>query len=573
MSSTPTRMILLSICLRLAIVLFTRGFFQPDEYFQALEPAHRYVFGYGHLTWEWVNPQPLRGILYPAVNIPAYWILKVSGLDTKYPTAVVIAPRLVHGLLASFTDIWVCELARKALNEAYVRPVYFLSLTSFFHALSLSRSLSNSLETSLTTIALSQFPWDIYAQMHPSLPKLRCCIIFAALACSIRPTNAIIWLYMFSVLTLHLRAHTKILLLFFRDALLIGLVVLAFVFAIDTSFYGWPTLTLLNFLHINASPISSFYGSSSWHYYLSQALPILCTTSLPFVLHGMFLSLKNNEGKLKIMAGCVGWTTLVYSSLGHKEWRFLHPLLPMLHIFGARSLLELYNRSAEVGRSRYNSNNWQKTRGPVRLPVRTRDILLLLLSVPAAVYVTFAHCTGQVQVTSYLRNLPVDNSTTIGFLMPCHSTPWQAYIHRRDLDHPGRMWALGCEPPLGLYNHTKYRDQTDIFFESPIAYMRSHFPSVVNTSFPPSPFPSSVPDSSFVSHLVGIEQHGGSWDMRWTHEWPKYIVMFGALLREPNMLALLEEKGYYEVWKGGWEWEGEGKRKGGVRIWEHHTIT
>jgi hypothetical protein len=36
----------------------------------------------------------------------------------------------------------------------------FLSLTSFFHALALSRSLSNSLETSLTTVAIAHYPWD-----------------------------------------------------------------------------------------------------------------------------------------------------------------------------------------------------------------------------------------------------------------------------------------------------------------------------------------------------------------------------------------------------------------------------
>lgn len=45
--------------------------------------------------------------------------------------------------------------------------------------------------------------------------------------------------------------------------------------------------------------------------------------------------------------------------------------------------------------------------------------------------------------------------------------------------------------------------------------------------------------------------------------------MFGALLSEPGILPMLQEKGYREVWKGGWEWEGEGKRKGGVRVWQH----
>ncbi|PSR83058.1 hypothetical protein PHLCEN_2v5862 [Hermanssonia centrifuga] len=53
----------------------------PDEFFQSLEVAHHLVFGYGHLTWEWLSPKPIRSILYPALNVPIYWLLKVLRLD------------------------------------------------------------------------------------------------------------------------------------------------------------------------------------------------------------------------------------------------------------------------------------------------------------------------------------------------------------------------------------------------------------------------------------------------------------------------------------------------------------
>jgi phosphatidylinositol glycan class B len=82
-------MALLALVLRVAIALGTQGFFQPDEYFQALEPAHHYVFGYGYLTWEWVSQAPLRSILYPALNIPPYLLLKTLDLDTRHPYLLV----------------------------------------------------------------------------------------------------------------------------------------------------------------------------------------------------------------------------------------------------------------------------------------------------------------------------------------------------------------------------------------------------------------------------------------------------------------------------------------------------
>ena len=72
---------LLAIAVRIALGLVTSTFFQPDEYFQSLEVAHHAVFGYGQLTWEWLAPKPIRSIVYPALNIPVYWLLKKLQID------------------------------------------------------------------------------------------------------------------------------------------------------------------------------------------------------------------------------------------------------------------------------------------------------------------------------------------------------------------------------------------------------------------------------------------------------------------------------------------------------------
>ncbi|KAH7926671.1 glycosyltransferase family 22 protein [Leucogyrophana mollusca] len=560
---------LLAICFRVVLALCNLSFFQPDEYFQALEPAHHLVFGYGHLTWEWTNPGPLRSILYPALNVPCFWFLKAFGWDTRFPWLLIAVPRVVHGALAALTDIWVCQLTRKVLNDAFVSTTYFLSLTSFFHALSLSRSLSNSFETSLTTIALSYFPWDSITSSRPVSPRVdvRHCAVFAALACILRPTNAIIWVYMFGALLWRFRGQKCTLLVLIRDCMTIGLFALLSLFALDSVYYGKPTLTLLNFLWFNASSVSLFYGSSPWHYYLSQGLPILCTTALPFVFHGMWLAVKNAEPKPKMLLGCIVWTVGVYSIAGHKEWRFLHPLLPMLHIFASRSLVELYHRRPTGEPNGKPPHHAKSSFSP--LPIRSSHLYLLLISVPASVFVVFFHCTGQIKVMSYLRSQPPDELASVGFLMPCHSTPWQAYLHRPELAQPGIMWALGCEPPLGVQNQVKYKDQTDVFFESPLLYMTNHFPLAVDPAYPPSPFSVSTPNAQFIKRLQEVELTSQSWDLGWTHEWPRHIVLFGALLQEPGMLDLLRGNEYAEVWKGGWEWEGEGKRKGGVRVWKH----
>ena len=134
---TPVEFALIA---RVLIAVSTRTFFQPDEYFQALEPAHYVVFGYGHLTWEWRIPTPIRSIIYPGLNIPLFWFLKAAGLSENHamgPWLLVSAlhqmisgvltgpeillPKVIHGLLAACTDVASYKLARKVLGQDYAQ--------------------------------------------------------------------------------------------------------------------------------------------------------------------------------------------------------------------------------------------------------------------------------------------------------------------------------------------------------------------------------------------------------------------------------------------------------------------
>ena len=56
-----------------------RTYFSPDEYWQALEVAHRITFGYGYLTWEWAVA--LRSVLHPALFAGVYKVLAAAHLD------------------------------------------------------------------------------------------------------------------------------------------------------------------------------------------------------------------------------------------------------------------------------------------------------------------------------------------------------------------------------------------------------------------------------------------------------------------------------------------------------------
>jgi phosphatidylinositol glycan class B len=96
----------IALAFRLSNAFISRSFFQPDEYWQSLEVAHLWVFGYGYKTWEWRSSgtEVLKGagkweewrslladggkggIRSPLSVLPTavlYQILKLVGLDER----------------------------------------------------------------------------------------------------------------------------------------------------------------------------------------------------------------------------------------------------------------------------------------------------------------------------------------------------------------------------------------------------------------------------------------------------------------------------------------------------------
>lgn len=88
------RIFLALLCIRVINALTIRTFFQPDEYYQSLEPAWKLVFGYGETTWEW--NEAIRGFLYPSLFAAIWWVLKAAGVEDA--NVLVTAPE------AGFSD-------------------------------------------------------------------------------------------------------------------------------------------------------------------------------------------------------------------------------------------------------------------------------------------------------------------------------------------------------------------------------------------------------------------------------------------------------------------------------------
>ncbi|KAL7273517.1 glycosylphosphatidylinositol anchor biosynthesis [Rhizina undulata] len=461
---------------RLLNALTVQTFFQPDEYFQALEPAWDKVFGGAWVTWEWNNQ--LRSFAHPLIFAALYkavdFISEVFGLrDVMRAEVLAVAPKVLQACFSALGDYYTAKLAGKLFGGVVGWTSLWLSIGSAFHYFCSTRTFSNSLETSITIITLYYWPktWTRLivtekenvrkVKMEINRGDLRLSLLLAAFACILRPTNALIWVTLASFALYNGGKRERLLLV--REAIMVGVSAIALNAIIDHRYYDKWTFPPLKFLEFNlVQSLSVFYGRNPWHYYLSQGLPLLLTTFLPLALLSLYKFLFRpypTINKTESTAGfelsvTIAFVIGIYSLISHKEVRFIYPLLPILHVLSAATLEEL---------------KWSK---------KTKKVVLLgmvLLNMPIAWYATQVHQRGVMDVADWLRGTGAEENgwESVGFLMPCHSTPWKSTVTGN-----GKMWALGCEPPIGLSDEEKlvYLDEADQFYADPEAFLSHSFP-------------------------------------------------------------------------------------------------
>ncbi|XP_068143172.1 GPI mannosyltransferase 3 [Drosophila tropicalis] len=429
---------ILILAVRLASVFVVKTYYVPDEYWQSLEVAHKLTFGYGYLTWEWV--QGIRSYVYPVIIAGIYKLLALLQLDTAQ--LLVLLPRILQALLTTYSDyrFYVWTGKRKW--------ALFLILVPWFWFYTGSRTLANTMETSLTTIALSYFPWygEGTAYLWP-----------AAICCFLRPTAAVIWL---PLALYHLRnTRLSTIELILKRFLVIGVLVAALGISIDSYWHGKLIVTPYEFLKYNIfHNIGSFYGSHPWHWYFTCGLPtVLGINTVPFIFGVVETVRKSQRHPVsKQLLITILLTLIVLSTVEHKEFRFVSTLLPLC----------LYVTADSLSRWSYNASMTK---------LWATALIILLGNVVPAWYLSTIHQKGPIELMPKLRQIAQeyrderDYRANILFLMPCHSTPYYSHIHENVT-----MRFLTCEPNLN--NADNFKDEADRFFNSPVHWLKSHIP-------------------------------------------------------------------------------------------------
>ena len=166
--------------------LLIATYYDPDEYWQSLEIAHSLVFNYGFKTWDF--NLFIRSAAYPSIFALIFKFLESTNLDDTF--LFTILPKLASAFFAALADYYSFKLTLKLYGNKAAYWALFASLISWYNFFALTRSLSNNLESIFTLIAFYYWPWSSNSKVH-ILPSL----IFASIACIIRPTAVIIWLF------------------------------------------------------------------------------------------------------------------------------------------------------------------------------------------------------------------------------------------------------------------------------------------------------------------------------------------------------------------------------------------
>jgi phosphatidylinositol glycan class B len=283
--------------------------------------------------------------------------------------------------------------------------------------------------------------------------------------------------------------------------------------------------------------LAVFYGRNRPDYYLTEGLPLLLTTTLPFAAWGCcsaFTNSRHDTDYQKVtrpLAISAFVFVLIMSLIAHKEVRFIYPLLPGLLVLAAGPFSKFFS--------------------PLLLPKTAGKKILLFIFVAVnatlAFYISQVHQRGVIDVLHHLRHqheLNASSNTTIMFMMPCHSTPWRSHLVFPGID----ARALTCEPPLDVPIEARslYMDEADQFYADPTTWMREY---MENT------------ESLWKRQLdTGIDIHQDK------VQWPEYLVFFEQL--KPTMTMFLANTPYRPDWQGfNTHWHDDGRRQGDVVVW------
>jgi GPI mannosyltransferase 3 len=310
---------------------------------------------------------------------------------------VALVPKVVHALLASALDFAVFVAAKRQFGLTPARISLGLWLTNWFTLYCGTRSFSNNLESCLTLLGISGLFRVREGVAFPPRPRwwqfgrgIEWCL--AALSCYIRPTSLLIWIPV--ALLTAVREPFRL-----PSAIALGALTVALCVSFDSWMYGSLTVPAWNFVKFNGIyNVARLYGTHSWHWYVSQGIPMAVGVQLPLLALSIVTSLTFcNLPHCRASLALFGLSCLYVgcmSTIGHKEARFLLPVLPFLAMATGAGVYHAWKRCEHAVVPSAGAKPLHKLVGWLTRNVRGLCALGVLVNVGVAVFLCNFHQVG-----------------------------------------------------------------------------------------------------------------------------------------------------------------------------------
>ncbi len=310
----------LGALLRLWVAFTDEGIYWPDEIYQSFEPAHRLVFGYGTVAWEFIDGA--RNWALP--GWVALWLKVFASVGLDAPAQYIHGVKAVFALMGAGTAWGVYKLAR---NVGAPRVWALVSAAAFALA---AMPLYFGARAMSENAAVLPAVWGL-ALLLKAPVSMRGRIVGASLlglAVLFRLQMGLFCVGILAVFAVRKqwRVLGQVAAVFCVWAFFFGLLDrLTWNQVPDAAFGGWfeSAVKYLRFNLIEGR--AAGWGTAPWYFYLGRLF-----TSMPTVAVPMFVGAALSYRRAPALLAMAFAFFALHSWVPHKELRFVMPVLPML---------------------------------------------------------------------------------------------------------------------------------------------------------------------------------------------------------------------------------------------------
>jgi hypothetical protein len=298
----------------------------PDEVFQYLEQAHRLVFKYGVIPWEyreatrsWLVPGFLAGLLKSSdifgLSQPGAYLFSVAAILSVFSLSIV----LIGFLWAYRTQGAIAGLITAALCCVWFELVYFAP------------------KTLTEPIAVNIFLIAVYLAYpgQPTANKRRLLVagLLFGLVVAIR-VNLAPAIFVAAVYICRRQFSDK-----WIPIVLGGLVTLVLTGLLDSLTWEYPFQSFVSNIWVNIVEKKSLnFGTAPWYYFAAKWALIWGGAIVPIAILFVIALRKN------LLLGLIAFTIIATHMLfAHKEYRFVFPATPFIIILVGLGTAEVFS--------------------------------------------------------------------------------------------------------------------------------------------------------------------------------------------------------------------------------------